>query len=296
MRRLLAGTLAVAAVLGGIWAAQTWAVQKARLGAADNDDAVLAADQSLRRALSAGDKAAAAIHIDRRFVFVDRAGATFDRPQTVLGAGVPAGDEEADRRVQRYGRVAVIAGVARVANGASDIFFVHVWLKRRAGWRAIVYQDSTIAREIPVRAGSMLSAVAPACDNPCKTLPYRAKNVVEQDIMTAFQAIESAVAANDADAWARHIADEFMVYGAQAPARSKADRAAFIRAQQEARAVTRVGAVQSMQLWAFGDAAVMTAQQTSAEGRPLPYRTTRVWVRRDGHWQLALSQQTVIEH
>ena len=43
-------------------------------------------------------------------------------------------------------------------------------------------------------------------------------------------------------------------------------------------------------------AAVMTAQQTSAEGRPLPYRTTRVWVRRDGHWQLALSQQTVIEH
>ena len=294
MKRLVAGALALAAVLGGIWAVQTFAAQKARQSAADSDEAVLAADATLHRALGAADRRTAGAFLDRRFVLVDRTGASFDKPQSLLGTAA-AVSEEAERRVRRYGRLAVVTGVARAPGAAPDTFFVHVWLKRRGGWRAVVYQESAAAAGRPVLATVARPAERlPACDNPCKTLPYRPKNVIEQEVVAAFQAIETAAALNDADAWARHVADECVIYGPQAAPRSRAERAAFIRAQQDARAFVSVGEVRAMQLWAFGDVALMTAQHAPGDGASAPYRATRIWVRRDGRWQLALSQQTAI--
>ena len=60
MKRLVAGALAVVVVAGGIWAAQTWATQRYKASAADTDQAVMFADQTLRRAIANGDKASIA--------------------------------------------------------------------------------------------------------------------------------------------------------------------------------------------------------------------------------------------
>jgi hypothetical protein len=52
-------------------------------------------------------------------------------------------------------------------------------------------------------------------------------------------------------------------------------------------------AVDSMALWVFGNAGVMAADQESPAGEML--RTTRIWAKRDGQWQLAFSQQTLVQ-
>ena len=55
-----------------------------------------------------------------------------------------------------------------------------------------------------------------------------------------------------------------------------------------------VGAVESMRLWVYGDGAAMTTMQVMPDNSRPPYRATRVWVRRDGRWQMVISQQTDI--
>jgi len=294
MRRLIAGAIAVAAVAAGIWAAQTWAAQKSKAGAADTDQAVLSADQSLRRALAGGDKIAANILLDRRFAHTDRTGRSLAKPLVVLDPASFAGAADAeDVKVRRYGRIAVVTGTSGLS-AKGGTFFVHVWLKRRPGWRALAYHDNPIGTETAPLAG--VSPAAPAaCDNPCKRVPYQPKTPAEQDIVAAFQAIETAVTSNDAEAWTRHIADEFVVYRSNSTPRVKADRVAFIEKQKESGTPTRVGELTAMQLFVFGDSALMTANHAYADGQRPAYRVTRLWVRRDGRWQMALSQQTTIE-
>ena len=52
--------------------------------------------------------------------------------------------------------------------------------------------------------------------------------------------------------------------------------------------------IERMKLWAFGDAVVMRADHKMPGNRRPPYRATRLWVKRDGRWQMAVSQQTTI--
>jgi len=292
MKRLIAGAIAVAAVAAGIWAAQTWAAQKVKANAADSDQAVIFADQALRRALATGDKVWIATLLDRRFTFTDRTGKSVAKARIVVSPDASVAGDGEDLKVRRYGRVAIVTG-STGPQAKPEALFVHVWLKRRGGWRALAFHDSapTAGTAPPV---AKLAAPA-SCENPCKRIPYQPRTPAEQDIVAAFQAIETAVAGNDADAWMRHIADEFMIYRSNARPRAKADRVAFIKAQKDAGAPTRVGELTSMQLWVFGDAAVMTADHAGSDDPQLPYRATRLWVRRDGRWQMALSQQTAIE-
>ena len=71
------------------------------------------------------------------------------------------------------------------------------------------------------------------CKNPCQTIPYRVRSPAEQDIVNAFQAIEKAAIAHDADEWAKHIADEFVLYGSGRAPIPKSDRIATIKRQKE---------------------------------------------------------------
>jgi len=48
-----------------------------------------------------------------------------------------------------------------------------------------------------------------------------------------------------------------------------------------------------MALWVFGNAAVMSADEERPSGEML--RATRLWAKRDGQWQLAFSQQTLVQ-
>lgn len=114
-------------------------------------------------------------------------------------------------------------------------------------------------------------------------------------MVAAFQAIETAVTSNDADSWVKLVTDDFVVFRTRAAPIPKAERIPVIRRQKEAGAVTAIGRILSMNVWAYADAAVMTAYQEPASGNGPQYRVTRLFVKRDGRWQMALSQQTTIE-
>jgi hypothetical protein len=139
--------------------------------------------------------------------------------------------------------------------------------------------------------------VGTSCDNPCKTVPYDAPSKDAKDVVESWQALEDAVNHRDADGWASHVADEF-VFNVKEDGNplTKADRVAIIRKQAEGKTVTDIGTVipGTMKVWIYGATAVMSDEQQPTTGGH-PYRAMRIWVKRDGRWQLAYSQQTVIE-
>jgi len=75
---------------------------------------------------------------------------------------------------------------------------------------------------------------------------------------------------------------------------SKAGRVAVIEKQASVNGETFVAEVEWMNLWVKGDAAVMRADHRMPGNRRPPYLATRIWVKRDGRWLMAMSQQTAI--
>src|SRR5262249_57198209 len=102
----------------------------------------------------------------------------------------------------------------------------------KGAWRALLMQD------VPIRAGEEAAAAlrpipvadvgAHACNNPCNTVPYRARSAAELDVAGTYQTITKAVAAHDAGAWAKHVADEFVAYASSRAPLARSSRIAAI--------------------------------------------------------------------
>ena len=104
--------------------------------------------------------------------------------------------------------------------------------------------------------------------------------------------METAVTSHDAPTWAYHVADEFVGIG----------RRYTGTPDTKAARVGQIGIVSnrvilpkmlSLQVYVFGDAAIMIADHQPTGERP--YSVIRVWVNRDGRWQLFHRQETTIE-
>ena len=100
--------------------------------------------------------------------------------------------------------------------------------------------------------------------------------------------LERAVVAGKGDDWAPHVADEFIVVGNQR-IQTKAERRA---------AVNKGGAapppLDSAQMFEFGDTIVMTCRHQPHGGRK-PTRVSRVFIKGEPWWQMAISYQTTIQ-
>jgi hypothetical protein len=293
MKRFVGGALVVGAVaivlLAGAWAMQGLATHRGRSAAVDNDQAVLETDRTLRRAIHAGDGKAVEALLDRRFTATDTVGHIRNKLELTHSlASPPADGDSTGLTVRRYGRVAAVTG--SLAAPAGEVVFVHVYVKRRAGWKAIAFHDSAASADASGTPEPAAAAVS--CDNPCRSIPYKPRERVEQDIVAAFQAAASAVVGNDANEWVKHVTDDFVAYRSNTPPGGRTDPLATTGRQRPGGAVS-VGELQGMKLWVFGDAAVMTADEVVAGAR-LASRATRIFVRRDGRWQMSLSQQTAV--
>ena len=126
-------------------------------------------------------------------------------------------------------------------------------------------------------------------------MPYKPKSQAERDIIATFQALETAVTRNDPNEWIKYVADEFVVTRTRQHPTDKAARVAFMKTQQAINAETFVAEVTYLKFWVLGDAAIMRADHVMPGNRRPPYRATRLWVKRDGRWQMAVSQQTTIQ-
>jgi len=238
---------------------------------------VLRADHALVAALAAGDRDAAAALLDDHFNWIDSAGRVRGKRGGLPSA--PLGDESGLLpAVRLYGNVAT------VAVDQDNLFVLRIWVRHSGLWRALVLHEvSQKNPAVPHGPGRK------DWDNPCRTIPYVPRNVDERDCLASWQALETAVMTHDPDEWARHVADEFLVVGA-ARRHSKADRKAVLVEQQRTNANSAPAPLTWAELFDFPDAIVMRGEHQPFHGRA--NRVSRVFVKREGQWLMAVSFQT----
>ena len=162
-----------------------------------------------------------------------------------------------------------------------------MWVKRPAGWQALVYQEVQLLDAPP----SFTPGAGKLCENPCKSVPYRPKTPAEKDVVASYVALESAAVAHNAAEWSTHVADEFAAVSSNSDRLlDKATRMASL--EREKMAGLSPTPLVSARLFDFGDAVVMTSRHKPDRGNPL--HVTRVWIKRDGQWVETLSYQTAV--
>jgi hypothetical protein len=294
MKRLVACFLVIGTVFSAAWTAN-----KAITFAADDaSSAALQADTALQLALKKKDAKAVGPLLDQQFTWTNGAGQTLMSAQFLkeAAAGTVVGDTEyTDVKGRDYEQLAVVTGTGKRA-GHGDTFFARVWVKRPAGWLLLTHQDTVILAKLPPSPPAPAAGKGPAaavdCENPCRTLPYMPKTAAQKEVVKAYQDVETAVTSHDAKTWADHVADEFVGIGrryAGSPD-TKAGRVGQI-------GIVTNRVVLPKMLWGeayvFGNAAIIIADHQPA-GEP-PYHVIRVWVNRDGRWQLFHRQETTIK-
>ncbi len=196
-----------------------------------------------------------------------------------------------------YGLVAVVSGHRKSALG-EDALFLDIWARQKHAWRVLVMQDVPLtADEAPAAAAPSAAATPakpPECKNPCETIPYRVRSPTEQELINSFQVIAKAVTAHDAGEWSKYVADDFVLYGSGGAPVSKSARIALIERQKESNVPVTIGEVESMQVSAYGDGAVMIATHLTPDSRSR-FRAVRLWTRRNGQWLMTVSAHTDVK-
>ena len=294
MKRSAASRFAIGAICFVMCAAGT----VTRIAAAEGEASALQADKDLRAAIAKKDAKGAGALLDQQFTWTNESGQTRKRAEFLKDLAAPSaasGSGDSDVKEHAYGQLNVVTG-ASGGTGQHHTFFADVWVKRPAGWLLLTHQDTAIiaksAPGSPAPATAPGDSATPACENPCRTLPVTPSTDDEKQVFKAYQAVETAVTSHDAKTWAYHVADEFVGIGRQYTGTpdTKAGR------------VGQIGIVSNRvvlppmlrgEAFVFGDAAIILADHQPA-GEP-PYHVIRVWVNRDGRWQLFHRQETTIQ-
>jgi hypothetical protein len=269
-----------------------------RAQTAPSEDAlVLEADQALGAAVRGGDRSIARKLLSLQFTFVDANGKIHERKDFLADLKTVAAAPPGDPVVKIYGRIGMVTGQRKSADGR-DVFFLDIWAKQKRAWRVLVSQEVALAASDtprPAPASTSAAAAPYDCKNPCQTIPYRVRSPAEQDIVNSFQAIEKAAVGHDAAEWSKHVADEFVLYGSGRAPIAKSGRIAAINRQKENGTAVTVGEVEAMRLSVYDDGAAMITTHALADNSRPPYQAARVWVKRNSQWQMAISVQTDIK-
>jgi hypothetical protein len=291
--RLLASCIVISVIF-----VATWTETGADGIAASGGSAVLKTDQVLRLALKKKDAKAAGILLDQEFTWTNEAGQTRKSAQFLQDSAAGAADSGTDYtglKAREYGQLAIVTGMG-ARQGHTDVFFARVWIKRKAGWRLLTHQSTAViasgasSQQAPAARNGVMDD--PNCENPCHTVPYTPKTTAEGEVVKAYQAVETAVIAHDAPTWAYHVADEFVGIGRRYTGKPDAKQERVSQIAGSTAHVT-LPRMLSLQVYVFGGSAIMIADHQP--GGELPYHVIRVWVNRDGRWQLFHRQETTIE-
>lgn len=253
--------------------------------AAAADESALQADHQFVRAANKGDSGILGKLLDGEFTWTDTEGRTLTRAQTLSAMPTPALGDEAGATTKRQSHGQVEA----IMVGREKTYVLRIWAKRGAAWGLLLVHEVALGR--PGGAGD---SEQHECENPCKSIPYKAKNESEQSLLTSWEELETAVAARDSFAWAPHIASEFTMLGSTNDhPLTKADRLSTLNLQKQTGRGALPPPVVSLQLFEFADTVVMTSVHQPYTGKAI--RVSRLWIKRDGRWQMSLSFQTTID-
>ena len=281
MRCFVTCALAVEIAFGGMLAVLT-----SRPAVAADDQVILQADHDLIKSIATGDKKTVANLLDADFTWTDSDGRTQTRADVLKSVPKPALGDETGADVQRrpYGQLAAVMAER------GRVHVLRIWVKRPAGWRALVYQEVQLIDQPPAAAGTGVKD----CENPCKSLPFTPKTDAERAIVASWQALETGVTLHDSAAWGSHVADEFvMLSSSNSHPFTKADRMATLNLQKQTGVGSAPAPLVSARMFVFGDAVVMTCLHQPYTGKPV--HVSRVWIKRDGQWIISISYQTTIQ-
>ena len=264
--------------------------------ASTDETAVLAADTALNAAMRNGDRSVARRLLALQFTSADEGGRAYSRKEFLAELKNLSAAPIGDRKLTLYGLLAAVTGERKTTQGNAG-FFLDVWVKQKGAWRGLAMQSVVLAEAAaaPPAASHPEEAKASECKNPCQGIPYRVRSPAEQDVLNAFLAIEKASIAHNAAEWARHTADEFVLYRSGYPPITRPARIAAIERQKDAGTPITVGELQAVRLSVYGDAAAMIATEMVPDNSRPPYHAARIWVKRNGLWLMAISVQTDIQ-
>lgn len=254
--------------------------------AAAEEASALQADREFVQSAAKGDSAAVAKLLDADFTWTNADGKTLSGAEVLSSLPTLALGDEAGAHQVRQTRSQVEAVMA----DRDKIHVLRLWVKRGSAWHLLVYHEVALGHQEPRSAGSGVTA----CENPCKTIPYKPKNEAEQAIIASWQALETGVTNHDAAVWAPHIADEFaMLSSANDHPLAKADRMATLNLQKQTGRGSAPAPLVSAQMFDFGDSVIMTCLHQPYTGKPV--HVSRLWIKRNGQWIMSISFQTTIQ-
>lgn len=248
---------------------------------ADEDRILIQAD----RAVFQSGKQSPAINkmiLDDNFTWTDSSGNTRDKSETLrtITAGKSLVVGTGNIVAHEYGKVGIIQ------ENSGKVYVLRVWIRRDAQWHLLVYQA------VEIGAPPSSTPDNEICENPCNSVPFHARNAVEQDVIHTYQAVERAVTAHDSRSWGSHIAYEFFAVTSNSDRPlDKSTRMAGLD-HQKAGGISPFPLV-AARMFEFGDTMIMTSRQQPVHG--LPLHVTRVWFKRHNAWVEAYSYQTTIQ-
>jgi len=279
MRRFSIPTLALMALLWGRCSGPITTVAAER-----SDEAMLTADHAFVAAAAKADRRTLETLLDADFTWTDANGKTQTRAQVLQSHPQPgiSGEAGAQRKEYVYGEI----GDVQVSLG--KLHALRVWVKRPAGWRAIVYQEVASLAASP----SFAPGAGKNCENPCKSISYEPNNETEKQVVSAYERLETAAMAHNSAAFSTLVADEFVA------ASSNSNKVYDKRGRMEDFDHAKMAGVaptplSSARMYDFGGVVLMTSLHRPDHGKPL--HVTRIWIERNGEWVEALSYQTSIQ-
>ena len=250
---------------------------------ADNSSSPLDADKAFVQALLQKDAATAANILSADFTWIDSVGKRYTRVK-VLESFPAVANADVEPQVRVYGDTAVV----RANRGKMNV--LRVWVKRADGWRMLLYQEVLQVEKSEPPAGK----TSTECVNPCKTIPFQPQTANEKEAIASWQGVMRAMAESDADAYSPLIADEFTATDTfHDRPYTKADRLVQIDKQKTTGRRAAPQELLSAEMFDFGETVMMVAHEQRPGGKS--YFNTRMWVKRDGRWQMLFSVNTQIE-
>lgn len=247
--------------------------------------AAIPADHALIQALASRDKPALNELLDPEFTWIDANGKSLARGQ-VLESLPKVANANVEPQLRSYDNVAVVRA------SRDSLHVLRIWVHRESGWRILLYQE--VQQVEKSESPNSARAAADGCENPCQSIPFVPETQSEKEAIASWQAVMRAMADNDADAYAPLIADEFTATDTHHDRPyTKSDRLAQIKKLKLAGAPARPPELTSARMFDFGETVMMMAREKRPNAKS--YFNTRMWVKREGHWQMLFSFNTRIE-
>jgi hypothetical protein len=250
------------------------------------DTAMSQADHAFMQAAAKQDSEELGKLLDADFTWTNAAGKTMTRADVISSVPTsPMGDESTAKMEHRdYGQVVAILSALEKNH------VLRVWVKRGPVWRLLVYHEVSQAETAQSSSGTGVAE----CQNPCKSVPFQPKNESEQAVIASWQALETGVTNHDASAWSPHVDDSFITVSSSSDHPVfKADRIATLNLQKQTGYPSAPAPLISAQMFDLGNTIVMTCLHQPYHGKPI--HVSRVWLKRNGQWVMAISFQTTIQ-